>query len=100
MDCTGPWHQLLRQTEKMVHAAEAEAWDRLAMLQLDRQRLLTDLPAPAESDASLLIEILKLNQLLEQLGGDQKQFLADTIRQGQKTENGIGAYQEVTATRH
>lgn len=100
MDQNKTWHQLFRHTEKMVHAAEADAWERLAALELNRQRLLTELPVPTESDASLLIEILKLNQILEQLGSDQRQLLADTIRQGQKTKSGITAYQNITATQH
>lgn len=94
------WHQLFSLTERMVYAAEDDAWEQLGELQQQQTQLMASLPAPTSADASLLREILSLNQTLESLGKSQRDGLAEQLHKGQKNRQGINAYQSVTANCH
>lgn len=94
------WQQLFELTQIMVQAAEDQQWTEVNELQQARDQLMTTLPDATLAEASLLTQILHLNQALANLGNEQRDQLAGKLQQGQKKRQGISAYQAVTAQYH
>jgi hypothetical protein len=94
------WQRLAALTEKMVSAARASEWETLGELQFDRDQLITALPPASNDDAGILQKLVALNQILETLTENQRNSIAESLRQGKNNRRGINAYQKVTGGTH
>ena len=77
------WQQFYQTTAEMVRLAHDCAWEQLSERQQQRDRQLQQLPPASNQEAGLLEELLKLNQLLERLGQQQREQLSNTVKQAQ-----------------
>ncbi|HAC35095.1 MAG TPA: hypothetical protein DCF45_11315 [Gammaproteobacteria bacterium] len=94
------WQQFYQTTAEMVRLAHDCAWEQLSERQQQRDRQLQQLPPASNQEAGLLEELLKLNQLLERLGQQQREQLSNTVKQAQHHKRGVNAYHAVHQHNH